>query len=280
MPFKDTFWWDLVKSIGLPVILFMSGYLLNVIIENRKESKRLKNIEEYFKTLVDLEYQVAIEQAIHYENCAERLSCVDERKISVSKVIGHPEKSLNDINHSDLYKIFINGANIDESARNFNILLAKLNYIDNNINLVTVNLEGFELAVNQLDKEWHETGKLLTSSLSKIANTRDIKTALNSKDQYIRKIGQVIDFTYSTPNEQQTRTATYNNVVKSLIQFINIDAHIDDPRNKQYLSYLVTLEVIYNQYQDLYSRRRESCFQSAKNLRESANEIKRIATKL
>lgn len=280
MPFKDTFSWDLIKSIGLPVILFMSGYLLNVCIENRKEKKRLKSVKEYFKTLVKLEYKVAIDQAILYEDCGNRLSNIDERNVSTRKVIGHPEKSLNDISHTDLYKIFIKKNNIDKSARNFNTLLASLDYIDNSINLVTDLTESFELTVNKLDKKWYETGKILTNALGNITGTRDVAKALSSDDPYIREIGKIINYIYSTPDDEQTRTAVYQNVIVSLLKFLNIETYIDDKRNKEFLGTLINIELIFNQYKNLYSRRRDGCLQSAKDLRGSAQEINRLVTEL
>ena len=280
MPFIDTSWWDLIKSIVLPVILFLSGYFLNIAIEEYKEKKRLKGIKEYFKTLIRLVYTVAIEQAKLYQNCSTRLLNLNEREITVNKIVGHPKKSLNDINHTDLYKIFINKNNIIESTRNFNNLLANLNYIESSINLVNKHSEEFSQVANQLSKEWYEKGKLLIETLSKILNTRDVTEALDSEDKYLKKIAYVIDYTFTTPKEKQTLTETYQNVITTLFDLCNQKEYVNDPRNKYFLNLIISLQLIYHQYKDLFKRSSSSCLDSANNLLMSANEIERLSSKL
>lgn len=276
--FQDSLAWNIFEKAILPVLLFAGGYILNNLIETRKHNKRLKDYRLYFISLTNLVCELANYQARELERLAILLENIDSREVSASHISGFPNKSLADINHTDLFKAFIQGTDVKHSTNKFNTLLAQLNHIQFIVESISEYSEEFENLVSELDKRWSENGKSLTTTFSEIAGTRDINKVLESDDPYIQMIGEIMNDIHE--KKWVGYTALYENTIVKFLNFINQPENIDDSRNQLITPIITEFQHIIEQRKDIFSRRSNSCKDTASSLLHAKNSIEGIISEL
>lgn len=102
--------WQLLNVVVV-LLIFIAGIYFNISTENEHETERLNKIEYYFESLVELQCQVAEQQADKYLESSKRLDTLDNPIIGVNPVSGSQEESINLIDKKDLFTIYIKKEN-------------------------------------------------------------------------------------------------------------------------------------------------------------------------
>ena len=116
-----------------PILLFILGYIINRLIENNKENKRLKELEKYFKSSIELLKKPLELQQKAFVKTSKILKEKKEQHIILEDVTNFHVNLIKEISNKDLYTIFIinkKGA-IEEKTQLYAKLRASIDYIDN-----------------------------------------------------------------------------------------------------------------------------------------------------
>src|ERR1043165_2338886 len=87
--------------------IFILGYLINKLIENRKEKQRLNKLEEYFKNLIELLREPVKRQRKEFLNTSKTLKEKKEQHILLNEVSNFHVDQIKEINSKDLNSIFL-----------------------------------------------------------------------------------------------------------------------------------------------------------------------------
>ncbi len=133
---KITFWG--ISADGwftglVPVLIFILGYIINKLIENQKEKKRLVELEEYFKQSVRLLQKPLNRQISEFVNMAHLLKEKKEQHLVLKDITNFHVEQIKEISNKDLYSIFIKNrkASISEKTELYSKLRAGIDFIDN-----------------------------------------------------------------------------------------------------------------------------------------------------
>jgi hypothetical protein len=133
---KDSFWgisYDGWFTGLTPILIFILGYIINKIIENNKERRRLKELEEYFIQSINLLQKPVNKQKQAFIDVSHKLKEKKEQHIILDYSPNFHVDQVREINNKDLYTIFIKNkkANISEKTALYGRLKAGIDYIDN-----------------------------------------------------------------------------------------------------------------------------------------------------
>lgn len=116
----------------VPVLIFILGYIINRIIENKKEKKRLRDLEKYFNQLIIfLDEPVKKQIAELLKTCAS-LKQKKEQHLYLNYVTGFNLDQIKEINNKDLYSIYIKNKSgkIETKAKLYSKLRTGIDYLD------------------------------------------------------------------------------------------------------------------------------------------------------
>lgn len=129
------FLWDVIKSLLLPVGLFVAGMIAsNQIGANQKQIESTQMVN-YFNNIVNFTQKVTNSQIVEYYNCINRIDNYDLRNTLVVKKIGLPETLYSNIDKQKLFEAYNIG---DDSIMmvNYLVVIANMNtLIDQNNHL-------------------------------------------------------------------------------------------------------------------------------------------------
>lgn len=271
---------DFMKSAVIPVFIFFLGFGLSQWLIYCKEKKRLKDVKEYFETLVDLECDIAKKQSAMFIECADRLRNINEIEVRVKKVVGLPTKYLNDINKQDLFKIFLERGNVTELTKDFNMLLSQLEIIDNTISVLNRNNKSFMLHHKDLRDKMAVYHENVIVELRKNINNQNPYLFENDKNHYLKTIAQIlIKYNAEIPKEKRL-SYDYQNVAEELSKAFKNPKFHNDPRSQVFSNDLKKWEHTFNTIVDSYVNKIESCKTESKKLTNATSEITKLLEKL
>lgn len=133
---KNSFWGISYDSwfTGLtPILIFILGYIINKLIENNKEKKRLIELEEYFRESIYLLKKPVNKQKQAFIDVSHKLKEQKEQHIILDYSPNFHVDQIKVISNKDLYTIFIKNkkGSISEKTLLYGKLKAGIDYIDN-----------------------------------------------------------------------------------------------------------------------------------------------------
>lgn len=110
LPNKNNFWGishDAWFTGLTPILIFILGYIINEIIKNNNEKKRLEELERYFKKLIELLEKPLNRQKEEFLKFSQSLKDKKEQFLNLNQVANFHIEQIREINNKDLYTIFI-----------------------------------------------------------------------------------------------------------------------------------------------------------------------------
>ncbi len=114
-----------------PILIFILGYIINKMIENHKEKRRLVELEEYFKRCIELLEKPLNKQKKEFIKLSHSLKHEKQQHIYLGSVTNFHVERIKEISSKDLYTIFIRNkkGNIFEKTDLYEKLLASIDTI-------------------------------------------------------------------------------------------------------------------------------------------------------
>ena len=194
----------------------------------------------------------------------------------MQKVVGLSNASINAIDKQDLYKIFIEGNNVEDATKKFHLLISRMEYINATFDLVKTHDKNFQEVVSKMILDWGNYDETTNKNLKHIIGTSDLAIAIKDTDPYTNGLAKIIDPYMNIPENEITFTYTYKNLIRKLIDFFQDPILRDDPRTENLLTSLVYWDNSYTNIKAQYSARIVSCENTAKDLKESAMAIQNL----
>lgn len=116
----------------IPVLIFILGYVINRIIENNKEKKRLCDLEKYFNQLIIFLKEPLQKQVNEFLKTSASLKQKKEQHLYLNYVTGFNLEQIKEINNKDLFTIYIKNKprKLEEKAKSYSKLRAGIDYLD------------------------------------------------------------------------------------------------------------------------------------------------------
>ncbi|MDQ6722779.1 MAG: hypothetical protein M3Z01_00730 [Thermoproteota archaeon] len=114
-----------------PILLFILGYIINKQIENRKESRRIKDLEEYLIRNLEILKEPLQKQIKSLLNLSHSLKEKKEQHFYLDDIVSFNVAQIKAIDNKDLYTIFIKDkkGSLSKKIELFGRLRANIDYI-------------------------------------------------------------------------------------------------------------------------------------------------------
>ncbi len=124
---------DTIFTVFTTIAIFILGIIVERIIEQRKEEKRLKELEEYFIRLVELSEKAVLKQADGFKDFADKLLEKKDQDFHLLDVSAFSMEPFKEIDKKDLFTIFIKNKKGDIKIKTefFRKLLGGIEHLDN-----------------------------------------------------------------------------------------------------------------------------------------------------
>lgn len=122
---------DTVFTVTVTIAIFLFGYSMQKRVDERKEKKRLDEIEEYFKSLIRLVSSSAKQQSEALLAFSESVNERKEQHYRLTFVPAFSLEALAEIPNQDLFKIFISrlDGSMNEKVNRFRDVTYRIDYL-------------------------------------------------------------------------------------------------------------------------------------------------------
>jgi hypothetical protein len=143
---------DAIFTVSVTIVIFVLGYIVTQIIEQRKERNRLHELEDYFRKLVEMLEKPLQVQKKSFLDFAKALKEDKEQHYEVADVAAFKLTYINQIDSKDLYTIFIRSKKGETAFKTelYGRLRASLDYFE----IIKQNLPGTIKAFMQKHEEY------------------------------------------------------------------------------------------------------------------------------
>ena len=176
----------------IPILIFILGYIFNKIIEKRKEKKRLNELEDYFKKLIELLNNPVNKQKNEFVKFSHYLKEKKEQFLTLNDVTNFHVDQIREINNEDLYKIFIKNkkGSLESKTGLYGKLRANIDLIDQVKKSIR---EDFPLFWEKYDK-YQQDYKLNIDTISVLFQSMvsDNMNSLGNQDLFLMELDNII----------------------------------------------------------------------------------------
>lgn len=115
-----------------PILIFILGYIINEVIKNCNEKKRLRELERYFKKLIELLNKPLNKQKEEFLKFSHSLKERKEKLLILEDVTNFHVEQIREISNKDLYTIFIKNkkGSLASKTELYGTLRANIDFID------------------------------------------------------------------------------------------------------------------------------------------------------
>ena len=124
---------DTIFTVITTISIFIVGYIVNRKIEEKKETKRLKELEEYFETLIHLMESPVRKQVKALIRFSKILKEEKEQHYNFEDVSIYVLDQIHEIDNKDLYSIYLKrkAGSVPAKTKLFEVLRTKIAHIEN-----------------------------------------------------------------------------------------------------------------------------------------------------
>lgn len=203
-----------ILTVILPVLTFIAGYYLNNLVENRKEKKRLKQVEQYFFALTVAIVSAIEVQVMAIQDAISRIEAMADDNLAVGIVSELRTTRIKSIPDLDLYKIFVaNRPQIEENTNYLITLSTSLDFIEDiQTRIKDINSDVSNM-VNNYIEEYNVDNGVLAEENKKMFNEQQ---ALNSEFRRLNIIVTQIARPYENKPMGRNLTDSYKNYIAPL----------------------------------------------------------------
>lgn len=238
--------YDTIFTVFTTIIIFFLGYLVNRIIERRKERRRLIDLEDYFKKLVEMLDGPALKQRNALIQLANQLKQKKEGHVIVDDVTTFRVDLILEIDNQDLYTIYIKGrkGEMTLKTQEFQNLRGQLDYFSEIKDYIKSSFEELLKRTEKYNEIFRENLKLTGEAFDSIVASNQLNNITPAQDPFIVQL-DTIRATWVQQNTPlipfQDRFVTRQHYLDPLLVLCR--ANPADPRTPFFLKHC--LECIY-----------------------------------
>jgi hypothetical protein len=223
--FKDDItWFEIISTVVLPVVLFLSGYWLGRFLEKIKENRRKKRLKKYFKQLIIQLSEKLKKQIIEINLAKERQDDFTSKDLMAIRIAGESHKLLKSINREELFEIIVEKEkhNTRLKTKLFDDLMSKIDFINEALNAFETNILSIPKNYSIYENLWNESHFKLIKYFNLIVSTSNTS---KGQDVLLDKFSEILDDVNKLKND------------KPYIENIQLAYHrVIEPMNKILLS--------------------------------------------
>ena len=181
------FWNDLtantVITASITLLAFIFGFIIQQLIENKKERNRLNKLERYFYTGIEYIRAAVLEQIEFYKELSININDLSQHEYSYLERTRLYLDNINFISDIDFYDIFITNKPVKkfpEKLKNFHHLNNSILFIPHQNKSSKDSFEKFQNKTMKIDQQWFESTNILINTVERIMCENE--TAVNLKD--------------------------------------------------------------------------------------------------
>lgn len=233
---------DTIFTVLTSLFVFIIGYIINQRIERRKEKKRLRELKEYFVTLIELLEGPLNRQSLGLVDLSKQLKNSKDISLSFGVVAGFKVDLVKSINTEDLYKIFISEhKDIPAQTQQFQTLLESIEYIAE-VRKTIMEFDKIPLKIEKYSTVYNENLKAINSTIDEMIINHTVKNLTNADDPYLTDIVG-LRLAWIGIDNYRDRNISLNHFVEPLLQFFR--GRANDVRSAIFLKHLLECLMAY-----------------------------------
>lgn len=263
-----------------PILIFILGYIINEIIKNNNEKKRLEELEMYFLSLIQILDQPLKKQIEVFIKFSHSLKEKKTQHLILSKVPNFHVEQIKEISSKDLYSIFIKNkkGSISKKTELYGKLRASIDFFDE------VKKSG-NYYITMFSENYRKYQTELTLSLEKLDITffrmmAESKAASLEQDPLLNNMSKTRSAWKSIENEGIDYKDMYiakEMYIEPLRELYN--QNIRDARSAIFLKYIMKSIYAFNNIQETKKVCRRHYLIAAKKLQNNWIEINDVLSK-
>lgn len=173
---EDITWFEILSTVILPVVLFLSGYWLGIIIENIKEKRRKERLKRYFVQLIFQLEKKLEKQVAEINNAIERQDDFSSKDLMAKRVSGESHKLLKLINREELFEIIVEKKKrkTEQRTKLFDELMKEIDFIYEILNAFEANLLNIPKSYSIYDNLWNDSHFELVQNYNYLITTANL----------------------------------------------------------------------------------------------------------
>jgi hypothetical protein len=233
---------DTIFTVLTSLFVFIIGYIINLRIERHKEKKRLRELKEYFLTLIKLLEGPLNRQSHGLIDLSKQLKNSKDISLSFGIVAGFKVDLVKSINAEDLYKIFIaEHKDIPAQTQRFQTFLDSIEYIAE-VRKTIIEFDKIPLKIEKYSTVYNENLKAINSTIDEMIINHTVKKFTNADDPYLTDIVD-LRLAWISIDNYRDRNISLKYFVEPLLQFFRGKAN--DVRSAIFLKHLLECVMAY-----------------------------------
>ncbi len=261
-----------------PILIFILGYIVNEIIKKINEKKRLKDLEKYFRQLIQLLNKPLNKQIKNFLKFSHSLKEKKEQLLVLDDVTNFHVEQIREISNQDLYTIYIKNKNGGISLRTelYGKLRANIDFIDQVKKSIR---DYFPMFWGKYDK-YQQDYKINIDTISNWFQnmiSENINSFGGQQDAFLKEFDNIISKWQSSKNIGIGLTDMYVTKVKFIEPLRDLcRKYFSDPRSMIISKYIMQCVYAFNDIEETKRVFRRLYLLQAKKLQNSWFEINEI----
>jgi|GEM_PF-2756261 len=221
--------YDALVTGFVPIVLFISGYLINVKVKQINEKCRLIELEKYFYSLVTLLEKPLQSQIQEFIMFSDKLIEKKDQHLVLNENTSFHIEQFKEIDSKDLYDIFIKNkkGSIPEKTELYGKLRGGLDYIDSITKAKRKDFDFMNEKFIKYQEDYFKEIEITDESFRFMCSL----SVLKEDDLFLREMGRIMSewSSFSSPDVSfKDRTVAREMYIMPMIELCK--KHIDDPR--------------------------------------------------
>lgn len=265
---------DTIFTTFTTIIIFIIGYIINKIIENHNENRRLKELKDFFIVSVNALKNPINEHIILIDNLAKQIDERNLNSIHFKGVKGFYFSYISGLNQQDLYKAFIQ-KNRKLKTKRFNHFKSMIDNIEN-LKTVPGDLKDsfnkyFECA-NKYLEVWNNNINFIGHKYDNYYHLIKSKNINPNDDQFFLEMDR-LNYNSSQIDDYINPFVAIDNYILPLKKIVQ--KYSNDPRSMELLPAIMKCESSFTEIENLkkyYSKLYNDISINLKDINNSLNE--------
>ena len=184
---------DTIFTVGTTLLIFFLSYYINKKIEQKKETNRLNELEEYFITLLELLEKPITKQRDYLIEFTRQLKQKKEQHGSLTDVTSLRVDLIREIDNKDLYSIFIKRKKGLTSIKTelFEKLRGQIEYIGELRASIKFNFEEMIRKTEKYEHLFKENIKITNEAFDNMVSSNRQRGIPNNEDQFLISLDKI-----------------------------------------------------------------------------------------
>ena len=273
-------WFEILSTVILPVVLFLSGYWLGVFIESFKEKRKKERLKKYFIQLIHQLNKKLEKQIIEINLAIERQDDYTSKKLMADRVSGESHKLLRYINREELYEIIVEKKKrkTEERTKLFDELMSKIDFVYEFLNVFEINLMNIPKSYSIYDKLWNDSQFELVQTYNLLVTTSHLH---KGKDKLVDELSKIFTRINDLKGDKpyiDDIMLSYNAVIEPMNEILlSIN---DDVRTVKLMDLVQKSKFAFFGMREIRRSNKDNYLLMAERLEEVRKEILELLTKL